>query len=61
MVLEEQLQESSYDRMIFSQKVDVAFQHFYALAQAGRGVSPKVSFRVSICSILLHQDLVINL
>ena len=31
------LPETSYDRLVFSQKVDVAFQHFYELAQTGRG------------------------
>ena len=31
------LPESSYDRLVFSQKVDVTFQHFYELAQMGRG------------------------
>ena len=35
----EHLPISSYDRMIFSQKVDVTFQHFYELAQLGRGVA----------------------
>lgn len=39
IVLGEYLPESSYDRMIFSQKVDVAFQHFYELAQLGMGVA----------------------
>ena len=39
VVLGEYLPESSYDRMIFSQKVDVSFQHFYELAQVGRGVA----------------------
>ncbi|TRX33726.1 type I restriction endonuclease subunit R [Flavobacterium sp. ZT3R18] len=37
MVLGNLLPETSYDRMIFSQKVDVAFRHFYELAQIGRG------------------------
>ena len=31
------LAKTSYDRLVFSQKVDVAFQHFYELAQMGRG------------------------
>jgi type I restriction enzyme, R subunit len=39
LILSEHLPLSSYDRMIFSQKVDVTFQHFYELAQAGRGVA----------------------
>lgn len=39
VVLGQHLPESSYDRMIFSQKVDVAFQHFYEMAQVGRGVA----------------------
>lgn len=36
-VLSEFLPENTYDRTVFSQKVDVTFQHFYELAQAGRG------------------------
>lgn len=39
LVLGEYLPESSYDRKIFSQKVDIAFQHFFELAQSGRGVA----------------------
>ena len=39
IVLGEYLPESSYDRMVFSQKVDVVFQHFYELAQLGIGVA----------------------
>jgi type I restriction enzyme R subunit len=39
VVLGEYLPVESYDRMIFSQKVDVAFQHFYELAQLGQGVA----------------------
>lgn len=39
IVLGEYLPEESYDRLIFSQKVDIAFQHFYELAQTGRGVA----------------------
>lgn len=38
-VLSELLPEKSYDRVLFSQKVDVAFQHFYALAELGLGVA----------------------
>ncbi|MCA6378124.1 MAG: type I restriction endonuclease subunit R [Cytophagales bacterium] len=38
-VLSEYLPEESYDRMLFSQKVDVAFQHFYDLAELGPGVA----------------------
>jgi type I restriction enzyme R subunit len=37
LVLGSMLPETSYDRLVFSQKVDVAFQHFYELAQMGRG------------------------
>ncbi|OCK52251.1 hypothetical protein BA768_12930 [Chryseobacterium sp. CBo1] len=37
LVLGRLLPETSYDRLVFSQKVDVAFQHFYELAQVGRG------------------------
>lgn len=37
LILGKFLPETSYDRMVFSQKVDVAFQHFYELAQMGRG------------------------
>jgi len=39
IVLGEYLPEESYGRMIFSQKVDVAFKHFYELAQNGYGVA----------------------
>ncbi len=39
LVLEEYLPKNSYDRMFFSQKVDVAFQHFYELAQLGIGIA----------------------
>ena len=39
LILGEHLPINSYDRMIFSQKVDVTFQHFYELAQMGRGVA----------------------
>jgi type I restriction enzyme R subunit len=38
-VLGELLPEQSYDRMLFAQKVDVAFQHFYHLAEMGMGVA----------------------
>lgn len=37
LVLGSLLPETSYGRLVFSQKVDVAFQHFYELAQMGRG------------------------
>lgn len=37
LVLGSLLPETSYDRLAFSQKVDVAFQHFYELAQMGKG------------------------
>nr|WP_289665615.1 type I restriction endonuclease subunit R [Flavobacterium panacagri] len=37
LVLGNLLPETSYDRLVFSQKVDIAFQHFYELAQMGRG------------------------
>jgi type I restriction enzyme R subunit len=36
-ILDKMLPESSYNRNIFAKKVDVAFQHFYDLAQKGRG------------------------
>lgn len=36
-ILGKLLPETSYDRLFFSQKVDVAFQYFYELAQMGRG------------------------
>jgi type I restriction enzyme, R subunit len=39
IVLADLLPKESYDRMVFSQKVDIAFQHFYELAQQGRGVA----------------------
>jgi type I restriction enzyme R subunit len=39
IVLADLLPKASYDRMVFSQKVDIAFQHFYELAQQGRGVA----------------------
>ncbi|MFN6945355.1 MAG: type I restriction endonuclease subunit R [Cytophagaceae bacterium] len=38
-VLGDHLPEPTYDRMIFSEKVGVAFQHFYELAQMGRGMA----------------------
>jgi type I restriction enzyme R subunit len=39
IVLEEYLPEESYGRVIFSQKVDIAFRHFYELAQSRDGVA----------------------
>jgi len=39
LVLAKLLPKNSYDRVIFSEKVDVAFQHFYELAEKGRGVA----------------------
>ena len=39
IVLADLLPHETYDRVLFSQKVDVAFQHFYELAQLGRGVA----------------------
>ena len=39
IVLGEHLPEPTYDRMLFSQKVDTMFQHFYELAQMGMGVA----------------------
>jgi len=39
IVLGQHLPEPTYDKMLFSQKVDVAFQHFYELAQLGLGVA----------------------
>lgn len=39
LILGQYLPEASYTRMIFSQKVDITFQHFYELAQLGRGVA----------------------
>lgn len=38
-VLSDLLPEQSYDRMLFAQKVDVMFQHFYGLAERGLGVA----------------------
>lgn len=37
-VLGEFLPQESYGRMLFSQKVDITFQHFYDLAELGLGV-----------------------
>lgn len=37
LVLGTYLPEPGYDRLVFSQKVDVTFQHFFELAQTGRG------------------------
>ena len=39
IILGEYLPEKSYDRILFSNKVDIAFNHFYELAQIGRGVA----------------------
>ena len=39
VVLADILPQTCYDRVIFSQKVDVTFQHFFELAQAGKGVA----------------------
>ncbi|MEO6671012.1 MAG: HsdR family type I site-specific deoxyribonuclease [Ferruginibacter sp.] len=39
VVLEEYLPKQSYDRVIFAQKVDVAFQHFYEMAEVGGGIA----------------------
>ena len=39
LVLEEYLPAPGYDRILFSQKVDIAYQHFYDLALMGRGVA----------------------
>ena len=39
LVLADLLPHNSYDRLTFSQKVDITFQHFYELAQLGRGVA----------------------
>ena len=38
-LLAELLPEPTYDRLSFSEKVDVAFQHFYTLAERGLGVA----------------------
>ncbi|MEI8085624.1 MAG: HsdR family type I site-specific deoxyribonuclease [Paludibacter sp.] len=38
IVLGTYLPEPVYDRMLFSQKVDVTYQHFFELAQVGRAV-----------------------
>jgi len=38
-LLAEMLPEPTYDRLIFSEKVDVAFRHFYTLAELGLGVA----------------------
>jgi len=38
LVLSKHLPEPVYDRMLFSQKVDITYQHFYELAQGGRSV-----------------------
>jgi len=39
LVLGKYLPDPGYDRLLFSEKVDVTFQHFYELAQLGRGVA----------------------
>ncbi len=39
IVLGEYLPESTYDRIVFSEKVDVVFRHFYELAQSGRAAA----------------------
>ena len=39
LVLDHLLPKESYDMNVFSQKVDVTFQHFFELAQAGKGVA----------------------
>lgn len=36
-ILGHHLPEPGYNRLVFSQKVDVTFQHFYGLAQMGLG------------------------
>jgi type I restriction enzyme R subunit len=38
-LLAELLPEPTYDRLVFSEKVDVAFRHFYTLAELGLGVA----------------------
>jgi hypothetical protein len=42
LVLGNLLPETSYDRLVFFQKVDVAFQHFYEIAQMGRGFTAQL-------------------
>ena len=37
LLLGDLLPVTSYDRLVFSQKVDLTFQHFYELARMGRG------------------------
>jgi hypothetical protein len=39
VILEEFLPETIYGRMAFAQTVDIAYQHFFELAQQGRGVA----------------------
>jgi len=39
IILGEYLPQESYDRLIFTQKVDITFQHFYELAELGAGVA----------------------
>jgi len=36
-ILGEHLPEPGYDRLTFAKKVDLTYQHFYDLAQRGRG------------------------
>lgn len=38
-VLGDYLPEESYDRMLFAEKVEVAFRHFFDLAEAGVGIA----------------------
>jgi type I restriction enzyme R subunit len=38
IVLGKHLPEPVYDRILFTQKVDVTYQHFFELAQMGRAV-----------------------
>jgi type I restriction enzyme, R subunit len=39
VILEKFLPETGYGRIDFAQTVDIAYQHFYELAQQGRGVA----------------------
>lgn len=39
LILGKYLPDPGYDRLLFSEKVDVTFQHFYELAQLGRGIA----------------------
>ena len=38
-ILGKNLPERAYDRIVFSQKVDIAFNHIYDMAQHGRGIA----------------------